>query len=72
MLLQGNINYTPWDPLGIVRFFKGTLYYGDIGSVGIFLEILFMPILWLLVFKRITRPLNNGHTTVDSARSSQL
>ena len=71
MLLHGNINYAPWDPVGIVRFFKDTLYYGDIGSIGVFLEILLMPILWLLAFKRITRPLSNGHITVGGARSSQ-
>lgn len=53
MSLHGNIHYVPWDPVGIVRFFNDTLLRGDAGSVGIFLEILFMPILWLLAFERM-------------------
>jgi uncharacterized membrane protein len=54
MLFQGNINYMPLDPNGFVRFFKSALIYGDIGSIGVFLEIALLPIFWILVFKRIT------------------
>ncbi|ESE40185.1 hypothetical protein [Shewanella decolorationis] len=48
ILFQGNINYMPFDPMGLVRFFTTTFIYGDIGSVGVALEIVLMPILWLL------------------------
>lgn len=54
MLFQGNINYMPLEPNGFVSFFKSALIYGDIGSIGVFLEIVFLPFFWLLVFKRIT------------------
>lgn len=54
ILYQGNINYMPLDPNGFVRFFKATLVYGDIGSIGVFLEMVFLPVFWLLAFKRIT------------------
>jgi len=54
MIFHGNINYIFIDPLGLVRFVQQTLINGDIGSVGVFLEITLMPVLWLLVFKRIT------------------
>jgi hypothetical protein len=53
MLFHGNINYIPLGPDGFVRFFKTTLVYGDIGSIGVFLEIVLWPVFWLLVFKRI-------------------
>jgi hypothetical protein len=54
MVFHGNINHIFIDPLGLMRFVQQTLINGDIGSVGIFLEIMLIPILWLLVFKRIT------------------
>ncbi|WP_189403609.1 hypothetical protein [Alteromonas halophila] len=54
MLIQGNINYMPLDPAGLLRFFKQTLVYGDLGSVGIFLEIVVLPLLWLLGKMRIS------------------
>ena len=54
MIFHGNINYIFIDPLGLVRFAQQTLVNGDIGSLGVFLEITLMPVLWLLVFKRIT------------------
>jgi hypothetical protein len=54
ILYQGNINYMPLDPNGFVRFFKSTIIYGDLGSIGVLLEIVFLPVIWLLVFKRIT------------------
>ena len=53
ILYQGNINYMPLDPIGFVRFFKSTIIYGDLGSIGVLLEIVFLPVIWLLVFKRI-------------------
>lgn len=53
ILYQGNINYMPLDPNGFIRFFKSTLVYGDIGSIGVFFAIVFMPVFWLLAFKRI-------------------
>lgn len=55
ILYQGNINHMPLDPNGFLRFIKDTLVYGDIGSIGVFLEIILFPALWLLAFKRITR-----------------
>jgi hypothetical protein len=55
MLLHGNIHYMPWDPMGIVRFVNNTLFYGDIGAKALFLYILLLPILWLLLLKRIAR-----------------
>ena len=54
ILYQGNINYMPLDPNGFVRFFKSTIIYGDLGSIGVLLEIVFLPVIWLLAFKRIT------------------
>ncbi|MEW6997442.1 hypothetical protein AADZ86_07045 [Colwelliaceae bacterium BS250] len=54
ILYHGNINYMPLDPNGLVRFFKTMLIYGDIGSIGVFLEIVFLPVFWLFAFKRIT------------------
>jgi hypothetical protein len=54
ILYQGNINYMPLDPNGFIRFFKSTLVYGDIGSIGVLLEIVFLPVFWLLAFKRIS------------------
>ncbi|QUN06732.1 hypothetical protein KDN34_04590 [Shewanella yunxiaonensis] len=57
ILFHGNINYIPFDPNGFLRFFNSTIVYGDIGSYGVALAIVFLPILWLLVFKRITRQL---------------
>lgn len=56
VLFQGNINYMPFDPMGLIRFFKSTFVYSNIGSVGVALAIVLMPILWLLAFKRITKP----------------
>ena len=55
MMLQGNINHAPWDLAGLVRFVKNTFFYGDAGSIGVFLEILLWPVLWLLIFSRATR-----------------
>ena len=54
IIFHGNMNYIFIDPLGLIRFVQQTLINGDIGSVGVFLEITIMPILWLLAFKRIT------------------
>jgi hypothetical protein len=54
ILYQGNINYMPLDPNGFVRFFESTIIYGDWGSIGVLLEIVFLPVIWLLAFKRIT------------------
>jgi hypothetical protein len=55
MLLLGNIHYMPWDPMGIVRFVNSTLLYGDIGEKVLFFDILLLPILWLLLLKRMAR-----------------
>ncbi|WP_137221121.1 hypothetical protein [Shewanella sp. MEBiC00475] len=55
MLLHGNIHYMPWDPMGIVRFVNNTLFYGDIGAKVLFFYILLLPILWLLLLKRMAR-----------------
>ncbi|MBB1427419.1 hypothetical protein H5181_13200 [Shewanella sp. SG44-2] len=55
MLLHGNIHYMPWDPMGIVRFVNNTLFYGDIGAKVLFFYILLLPVLWLLLLKRIAR-----------------
>ena len=55
ILYHGNINYMPLDPNGFIRFFDSTIVYGDIGSYGVALEIVLLPMLWLLVFKCITR-----------------
>ncbi|ABI71471.1 hypothetical protein [Shewanella frigidimarina] len=55
MLLHGNIHYMPWDPMGIVRFVNNTLFYGDIGAKVLFFYILLLPVLWLLLLKRMAR-----------------
>ena len=55
MLFQGNVNYIFIDPNGLVRFFKSIILYGDIGSFGILLEMILLPILWLYVLKPKTR-----------------
>ena len=55
ILYHGNINYMPLDLNGFVRFFKATFVYGDIGSIGVFLEIVLLPMFWLLFFTRITK-----------------
>jgi hypothetical protein len=54
MLFLGNINYMFIDPNGLVRFFKNSIYHGDIGSYGLVLEMIVLPVLWLYVLKRIT------------------
>ncbi|MFV7771053.1 hypothetical protein [Shewanella marisflavi] len=54
MMLHGNINAAPWDPMGFVRFIEQTLFFGDIGSIGIFTEILLLPILWLIIFEHFS------------------
>ncbi|MCQ8877084.1 hypothetical protein NQT69_03400 [Pseudoalteromonas shioyasakiensis] len=60
ILYQGNINYIPLDPNRFVRFFKSTFVYGDIGSIGVFVEIVLWPIFWLLAFKRIASGINKS------------
>jgi hypothetical protein len=55
MFLHGNSHYMPWDPMGIVRFVNNTLFYGDIGAKALFFDILLLPILWLLLLKRMAR-----------------
>lgn len=55
MLLHGNMHYMPWDPMGIVRFVNNTLFYGDIGAKVLFFYILLLPILWLMLLKRMAR-----------------
>jgi hypothetical protein len=55
MFLHGNSHYMPWDPMGIVRFVNNTLFYGDIGAKALFFYILLLPILWLLLLKRMAR-----------------
>jgi hypothetical protein len=53
MIFHGNISSIFIDPIGLIRFVQQTLINGDIGSIGVFLEITLIPILWLMVFKRI-------------------
>jgi len=53
--LHGNMHYMPWDPMGIVRFVNNTLFYGDIGAKVLFFYILLLPILWLMLLKRMAR-----------------
>lgn len=55
MLFQGNINAFIIDPIGIYRFLHVSLFYGDIGSIGVFLEILVLPFFWLWIFKCISK-----------------
>lgn len=53
MFFQGNVNYMPMDPRGFVRFLENTLISGDFRAVGIFLEIVLLPIVWLFAFKHL-------------------
>ena len=55
MLLHGNTHYMPWDPMGIVRFVNNTLFYGNMSAKVVFFYILLLPILWLLLLKRMAR-----------------
>lgn len=53
MMLHGNVNEMPLAPYGVIRFVEQTLINGDIGSVGVFIEILILPIIWIVTLKRI-------------------
>jgi hypothetical protein len=54
MIFHGNVNYIFIDPTGLIRFVNNTLVYGDLGSIGIFVLVILMPIVCLFVFKLIT------------------
>ncbi|NMP15170.1 hypothetical protein [Thalassotalea sp. Y01] len=54
MMLHGNVNEMPLSPYGVVRFIEQTLINGDLGAVGVFLEILILPIIWIVVLNKIT------------------
>ena len=58
LLLHGNINYMPFDPNGFIRLFHSTVTNGDIGSIGVILEIVLLPWFWLLAFKYLSRNKN--------------
>lgn len=55
IFLHGNLQYMPWDPMGIVRFIFSTLLSGDIGATVMFFYITLLPVLWLWILKRAAR-----------------
>ncbi|MBY6187140.1 hypothetical protein KUV89_10980 [Marinobacter hydrocarbonoclasticus] len=52
MLLHGNLNFAPWDPAGIVRFFQNMWWFGGAESIGVFFEMLLLPLFWLWFLNR--------------------
>ncbi|MDN3652254.1 hypothetical protein QWY77_05710 [Thalassotalea ponticola] len=63
MMFHGNINAMPLSPYGLLRFIEQTLINGDVGAVGVFFEILILPIIWVAVFNWMARfNINNSAT----------